>query len=150
MIYTASFDFAKTHPRVLSGELKMWSIAYKHPAGWNERNICPNFMPWQFMEDQLRRKEMIETGYEIRYRECVLTNANPNFLYEYYAGILCCYEPYGQWCHRHIVSKWFNERGFKVQELGQEPEPPKPVEQPKPEPVVEPVKKMKTMSLFDF
>lgn len=153
MIYTASFDIARHHPRVNDEGLRMWSIAYKHPVGWDGKNVCLNFMPLQFMEDQLRNGQLTEQGYEMRFRECILDHASPSWLYDYYKGVLCCHEPFGQWCHRHIVAKWFNEHGFPVLELGFEDKgtvyrgtaSPEPVKEPE---IVKPVK-MKQVSLFE-
>lgn len=45
-----------------------------------------------------------------------LTNGAP--------AILLCYESLGKYCHRHLVSEWFNAHGIEVKEFLQN-EPPK-------------------------
>lgn len=33
--------------------------------------------------------------------------------------ILCCYEKTGDFCHRHLVSAWFNKHGYPCEELSE-------------------------------
>jgi hypothetical protein len=49
--------------------------------------------------------------------------------------VLLCYEPAGEFCHRHVLSAWLREQGVQVRELepsdlpqrGHDPEAPQPL-----------------------
>ena len=50
------------------------------------------------------------------------------------ALVLLCYEPAGEFCHRHVLSAWLREHGVEIRELkpgdlpqrGREPKAPQP------------------------
>ena len=47
-----------------------------------------------------------------------LNKANPKKVYDYLNGhILICYEKSSDFCHRHLVRKWFNDNNLKCQEI---------------------------------
>jgi uncharacterized protein (DUF488 family) len=31
--------------------------------------------------------------------------------------VLLCYEPAGEFCHRHVLAAWLRERGVEIREL---------------------------------
>jgi len=46
--------------------------------------------------------------------------------------VLLCYEPAGEFCHRHVLSAWLRERGVEIRELEpgdlpQRPDAPQPL-----------------------
>lgn len=119
MLYTSYFAHIKNHPRIASGELRAMSIALSTPFGWPDDEWVPALRPWPFMEDQYKSDRLTVTGYEFRYRECVLRNVSAQFILNHYDNcVLCCHESPGNWCHRSIVQKWIAEKtGVIVQEL---------------------------------
>ena len=55
--------------------------------------------------------------YEQQYFE-YLNRANPKKVYDYLDGnILLCYEKSSDFCHRHLLRKWFNDNGLKCEEI---------------------------------
>ena len=63
--------------------------------------------------------QMSQTQYEDIYRRR-LEQIGAKFIFETYKGkILCCYCDDGKFCHRHILSKFLNEHGYKSREMGE-------------------------------
>lgn len=69
---------------------------------------------------------LTDEDYEKKYRELILDNINLRLLESTLMQMgegrdvaLCCYEKPGDFCHRHIFAKWFEEKtGIKIEEFG--------------------------------
>ena len=131
MIYTSYFGNIK---RILNEnkDVEFFSIAGKSPDFYKKENrfelpiLAPKYKWWKKWKDKfsdnLESEESINF-YEEKYYETVLKNLNPqtivNTLYRIGNGkdiILLCYETPEKFCHRKIVSEWFNKNGIECKE----------------------------------
>ena len=131
MIYTSYFGNIK---RILNEnkDVEFFSIAGKSPDFYKKENrfelsiLAPKYKWWKEWKDKfsdnLESEESINF-YEEKYYETVLKNLNPqtivNTLYRIGNGkdiILLCYETPEKFCHRKIVSEWFNKNGIECKE----------------------------------
>lgn len=73
--------------------------------------------PWSIIEG-LKKGTLTEEMYTKKYIELVLNHLDVEKVYNDLNGkVLLCYEKSDDFCHRHIVSKWFNDNGFTCKEL---------------------------------
>ena len=119
MIYTSYFGNLKKLPN----NITPIAICGKSPnwyGGLEYKKLAPKydfFMKW---------KENHDNEYYVRnFEERVLNTLNPdtviNELFSLANSeniVLICYEKPGDFCHRHLVSKWLNENGILCQEYG--------------------------------
>ena len=125
MIYTSYFANIKKLPK----DCVPVSISRFPPAGF--KGICyKKLAPPADMLMDYKNNSSTEKSYEEKYFENVLSKLNPqevaNDLY-CITGImhdmrkshvvLCCFETPDEFCHRHLVARWFNEAGIKVEEI---------------------------------
>lgn len=67
-----------------------------------------------------------QEDYEKRFKSEILANRDPNVFLSNIESLakgkdvaLCCYEKPGDFCHRHLVAKWMNEKlGLQIEEFG--------------------------------
>lgn len=127
MIYTSHFGNLKKirreHP-----EMTLFSIAGKTPDWFLENNKCfkyqilsPKYDWWSEWHNRFGNNPESEDSkkfYIERYLETVLNNLNPSAVSSELKRIggsdicLLCYETKEKFCHRNIVSKWFNEHNI--------------------------------------
>ncbi len=115
-MYTSYFAQLKNikNPIAICGKSPSW---YK---GSEYRILAPKF--WFF--DKYKKGEIDSEEYTKFYNAEVLSNLNPakvyNDLFNFYKTedfTLLCYEAPNDFCHRHLVSKWFNDNGYNIEEL---------------------------------
>ena len=131
MIYTSYFGNIK---RILeeNKNVEFFSIAGKSPDFYKNENrfelsiLAPRYTWWKEwyvkFKDYPESKELVDF-YKEKYSETVLKNLNPhsivNTLYRISDGkdiILLCYETPEKFCHRKLVSDWFNDNGITCRE----------------------------------
>ena len=110
MIYTSYFSMMKW----LNKE-KCISISRFTPAKIDIRKfdlLAPS-------EELLKHfKQFHDIDYYINQYNAYLNRANPKKVYDYLDGsILLCYEKPSDFCHRHLVRKWFNDAGLECREI---------------------------------
>lgn len=87
------------------------------------KNLAPTY---QILHGDLTQEEYIKA-----YKLDVLSKLNANTIIEQIKSVvngrdvaLCCYEKYGDFCHRHLVADWLSkETSIKVEEFGVSKEP---------------------------
>lgn len=117
-IYTSYFGNSK---QLHSANVEMIGIARYKPRFFNGFNIVA-VAPKPFMLND----EMSEAEYVSHYEKLVLEPLDiPKFvetLKSMGGGrdvALCCYEKPGQFCHRHLLSGWLNEKAnLGIKEFG--------------------------------
>lgn len=80
--------------------------------------LCP---PWSLIK-AAKSKKISQSQYEKTYYELILNNLNPEKVYEElgHDAVLLCWEKPGEFCHRHIVSKWLSDNlNITIAELGE-------------------------------
>lgn len=110
---TSYFYKSKNDPNAVS-------IAWRAPVGFRGmeyKSLVPKYWFLRKYKD-----DGDQDFYVDRYYEEILKKLNPEQVYKELgeSAILLCWERPGEFCHRHIVSKWFRDAGFDVQELTQE------------------------------
>lgn len=119
-MYTSYFANIKKLPNSLIPV----SISIKSPQGYNGleyKKLAPMYKTlsdWKVNHDVEK--------YTIEYEKTVLNELNPNEVLKELkriAGtndvdriVLVCYEKSDNFCHRHLVSKWFSENGIVTEE----------------------------------
>lgn len=93
------------------------SISGKSPE-WFKGKECKKLAPkyWFFVK---YKADHDEAFYTEQYFKEVLSLLNPNDIVKELGedAVLLCYEKPGDFCHRHLVSKWLNDNGIKCSEL---------------------------------
>ena len=119
MIYTSYFAHVKNHALIVSGKMRAISISLSSPPGWPQDDWAPALRPWPFMLAQYKAGNLTEVGYEMRYRECVLSNISAEWILRQYDNcILCCWEAPDKFCHRQVIQRWVAEKiGMIIPEL---------------------------------
>jgi len=124
MIYTSYFGKIKRIPKYIT----KISIALYTPRELKNKVIeFPILAPTKEILYKWKNRNDIpysEEDYEADYRRDVLSKLNPfdieKELLEFatkYDVVLLCYERDDVFCHRHIISKWFNENGIECDEF---------------------------------
>lgn len=86
------------------------------------------FFKWKELKNSGKyTDEEMEKMYIDLYNRTVLSFLNPNDVWNELCAIypdtpsdditLICYEKPGDFCHRHLVSKWLREAGFDIEEF---------------------------------
>ena len=114
------------------------SITLKPPPGWagaEFKKLAPPYKLLQMYKEAISAKDLdkdkVKDYYQKRYNELVLSKLNPMSVLEELKLIaaeralekdfdiaLVCYETPLDFCHRHLVSCWFNSNGIKCKEYG--------------------------------
>lgn len=108
-IYTSYFEKLNKLPK----DIVPISIAGKAPDwydGIQYKRLAPK---WSFFQEW--KKNGDNDFYIKHFNEEVLDWLNPNSVYEALWSlskgkdcVLLCYEPPGEFCHRHLVAEWLN------------------------------------------
>lgn len=117
MIYTSYFAKLKYLPE----NVIPISICAKAPdwyKGLQYKKLAPKY------DSFIKWKENHDNDYYIKcFNEQVLNNLDPTRVYQELCSLaksddiaLICYEKSTDFCHRHLVAKWLNEKGFGVEE----------------------------------
>lgn len=108
---TSYYAKTKDHPNAVSIALATppW-----HPNIRTFKTLAPTYKilsQWKKSENGTGPKYSKE-NYERDYRKDVLDKLNASEVYAELGNdsILCCYEKSSDFCHRHIVAKWFEEK----------------------------------------
>jgi len=93
------------------------SIALKTPPGF-KGTVYTKLAPTYDLLIKWKNGNMTEEEYIKEYK-LILNKLDPHKVYRQLGedAILLCYEKSGDFCHRHIVAKWFNNAGYNVEEL---------------------------------
>ena len=115
MIYTSYFAKYR-YQNINSGEGV--SIAISAPAGFKGRTykqLAPSYSLLKRYKDGLINPK----EYTQIYQQEILSKLDPRLVYQQLDNcVLLCWEKSGEFCHRHIVAKWFFDFiGVKVEEL---------------------------------
>lgn len=118
MIYTSYF--AKL--RNISPAIVPISICGKPPAAYHGKQLKMLAPKWSFFKIW---KETHDNDFYIRhYHEEVLNKLDAKKMAAMLRSIsndkdvvLLCYEKPGDFCHRHLVAKWFREHGIPCEEF---------------------------------
>lgn len=114
------------------------SISLKSPPGWSGaefKKLAPPYRLLKTYKEAMLTKDLDENKvkdyYRKRYEELVLSKLDPMSILEELKLIsdecalekdfniaLVCYEKPSDFCHRHIVSYWFNNNGITCKEYG--------------------------------
>lgn len=114
------------------------SITLKSPPGWAEaefKKLAPPYTLLQMYKKAIKSKDLdqnlVKDYYMERYNELVLSKLDPvsvleelkliaaeRALEEDFDIALVCYEKPLDFCHRHLVSYWFNNNSIKCKEYG--------------------------------
>lgn len=118
MIWTSYFSKYKGHNGVsISRWCKFWT-----------GQVCQELMPteqilrwWKSLSVDEQSSLHNQAIYECLYRRDVLNKLNVfEIAKRLESKVLLCYEKTQDFCHRHIVSKWFKEHGISCMELKEE------------------------------
>lgn len=109
---TSYFAKSKNDPNAVS-------IAWRAPVGFRGieyKILAPKYWLLRKYKDDGDQAFYIE-----HYYEEILRRLDPAQVYKELgeSALLLCWEKPGEFCHRHLVSKWFRDAGFDVQELNQ-------------------------------
>ncbi len=112
MIYTSYFGNSKKWKN-----MSVISIARHMPKGLDIPMYPPLYPPadllWAYKEGRISQEEYVNW-----YTKAVLNHLNVK---EEAEGldewVLLCYEKPGDFCHRNIVAKWFQDNGYECKEL---------------------------------
>lgn len=101
-IYTCNFKRAmKIFPDWRLVSIARWS-PYDFKGSQFKQLAPPEDLHKAYKYKGLSKKDFIDI-----YADRVLMGLNPNDVYNALAGkVLCCWEPYGDFCHRHLVLEW--------------------------------------------
>lgn len=109
MIYTSYFAKYKEDNAV--------AICCSVPK-WYKGDTCTEIAPPWYLVDAWKKSRITTEQFEALYRQDVLDCYSVHDLAELFEGrVLLCYEKTGEFCHRHILAKWFIENGYKCEEV---------------------------------
>lgn len=111
ILYTSSYEINGNHPKAVS-------ISGEVPEGFTGKTYR-KLAPKRYFYDKYIEDGDID-AYSKEFYEKVLTNLDPykvlNDLED--QSIMLCYEPFGEFCHRHLVAEWLEASGLaRVTEL---------------------------------
>lgn len=113
MIFTSYFGNYRNIPE---GK-KAISISLSPPQGINISN-GEEFYPTPHLLRKYKAGSLSTWEYEKIYRDEVLSKLDVHQMYQKYNdAALLCYETPNDFCHRQIVSDWFKEGGYSIEEL---------------------------------
>lgn len=105
-------------------DLVVVSIARYTPDWVGEVGKETLLAPSEKLLSKYKKGYIDEKEYMRVYNDEVLSKISQDELYEHlhskYAGsdiVLCCFEARGKFCHRHVLAKWLNEKGYAVEEF---------------------------------
>lgn len=94
------------------------SIAVSTPKWWHGKIYKPLLPPWSLVQliKDCQTEETIEL-YKSEYKK-QLNKLDLDKVFKALDGrVLLCYEPVGEFCHRHIVSEWLRQNGYDIEEM---------------------------------
>lgn len=116
MIYTSYFDnayhieekFGYRNFVSVAGFAPVWFMEFSH--GRRYPALAPRKEWWR----EWRDNNLGSDWYRQKYQETVLSRLNPEKVAEDLGEnpILLCYEKPGEFCHRILISEWFNSHGI--------------------------------------
>jgi len=113
MILTSYFG----NLRNLPDNKRAISIARQTPQGI-EIDTGAELYPTEELLERYKAGAISTWDYEKMYRDEVLSKLDVHEMYRKYNDtILLCYETPNDFCHRQIVSDWFKEGGYSIEEL---------------------------------
>lgn len=95
------------------------SIAGETPCDFKGKRVYKKLAPKRWFHDKYK-KDGNQAFYTKQYYTEVLDKLDAATVYKELGddAILVCYEPPGEFCHRHLVAKWFkDELGIDVKEV---------------------------------
>ena len=111
MVYTSYFASRK-YDKDNAISIARWS------PKWFSGKTAPELFPPKDLLLRYKNGEVTNEEYIKVYKEQVLNKLDPTSIAKKLDGlVLLCYEKSGDFCHRHIISKWLNENGFECKEL---------------------------------
>lgn len=117
MIKTSYFSSRKYDPKE-GISISLYAPFWKGPTC---KELCPTkqiLAWWKSLTQEEQKSIKYQSIYERLYRRDVLAHLN---VHEFYQKLnnktLLCFEKTGDFCHRHIVAKWFNENGYNASEI---------------------------------
>ena len=117
MIYTGYFAKLKEYKK--NGLIPI-SIT-RFPPKWFEGEQCQDLAPSAELLKKYKDMYMDEEHFEIHYNEMLSQIDVLKIVEEAVKGrdvVLCCFEKSDDFCHRHLLAKWLNEKyGMNVQEF---------------------------------
>ena len=142
MIYTSYFGKLKKVDKLTDGKIYIpYSIAFSTPKWFHGARI-KRLMPDYDLISNYKNQVIDTQRYMERYQNKVLRDLNPAEVVDeleymlpetvinrleqegcsitetdFINVLLCCYEKPEDFCHRHILAKWFNAHGYDVKEL---------------------------------
>ena len=109
MIYTSYF--AKS-----AKETNAVSIARYAPSWFKGREILDLAPKWSLVR-AYKAKKINDGDYTLLFNN-ILSKLDPNIFGKTLDGkILLCWERPEKFCHRHLVSQWLRNAGFKAEEI---------------------------------
>lgn len=106
--------FANLHNIIKAG-LPYVAICGKSPIEYKGPEFKQLAPKWSFFKEWKDGK-IDNNGYIKEYDKLVLSNFNPEFLYNRLIStygddlVLLCYEKPGEFCHRRLVARWFETK----------------------------------------
>lgn len=117
MIYTSYFARIKEVPNPIS-------IALFKPKWLQNVREYEKIMPPIWLLNSYKKGATSAECYEATFRRVVLDKLDPAQVVAELTPLgsvqdftLLCYEKSGDFCHRHVVSKWFRENGIPCEEF---------------------------------
>lgn len=100
------------------GDMNFVSIARKTPDGFPGIIYEPLAPTWEILQEY-KYGQKDKRWYIEKYIDDVLSRLNPRKVIDIIGedAVLCCWETPEKFCHRHIVAKWFEQAGYKVEEI---------------------------------
>ena len=120
MLYTSYFANLRNLPPTVT-PIGICAV----PPRWFTGTNCANLAPSLQLLSDIKTGSCTMLDYWDRYWDETLKKLNPASVYQELLGkgspdvALCCYETPASFCHRHILSYWFNQNlGVTIREYG--------------------------------
>ena len=117
MIYTSYFSSHKYSPD-LGVSISRWNNFWTGPVFLELAPSSTLLAWWKSLPKDVQKSAGAQLQYTTAYKAEVLDKLNPQDVYNFLDGkVLLCFEKSTDFCHRHLVTKWFNDAGFECEEL---------------------------------
>lgn len=111
VLYTSYFAKSANNPKAVS-------ISAVVPTWYKGRQSLVAAPDWAFVS-AYKEGRLTQQEYETVYRTKLDKLGEEKVLSQFTDGdVLLCWEKPTDFCHRHILAQWLNERGHTVTELG--------------------------------
>jgi len=132
MIFTSYFDHINladtvlNHPTFFSISGKTPDWFYDLPRCYSYKLLAPKYSWWKEWNNKFQdnlESTKSKSFYREKYYSTVLNNLNPECIFSELKRLGCydiclmCYETPDKFCHRQLVSEWFNNNGIYCSEL---------------------------------